>query len=84
MLRIIQTTDGPTPVLSIEGRLVEAGVAELERIYQAAIPPIAIDLTHLQWVDTHGSSTINALADAGAELRGISPYISLLLDRPMA
>jgi len=84
MLRITQTTDGPTTILSIEGRLMEAGVAELERVYQQATPPIALDLTHLQWVDTYGSSTLNALADAGAELRGVSPYIALLLDRPTA
>lgn len=83
MLRITRTTDGSTTVLSIEGRLVGAGVTELKRICQGATPPIAIELTHLQWVDALGSSTLNALADAGVELRGVSPYIALLLDRPM-
>jgi hypothetical protein len=27
-------------------------------------------------------STLNALADAGAQLRGVSSYIALLLERP--
>jgi anti-anti-sigma regulatory factor len=84
MLRITQTTDGPITVLSIEGRLVGAGVGELKRICQGAAPPIALDLTHLQWMDAHGISTLNALADAGAQLQGVSQYISLLLDRPLA
>jgi anti-anti-sigma regulatory factor len=83
-LRITQTTDGPTTVVSVEGRLVGAGVAELERVCQGATPPIAIDLTYLQWMDAQSISMLNALADAGAELRAVSPYISLLLDRPMA
>jgi anti-anti-sigma regulatory factor len=84
LLRILQTVEGPTTVLSIEGRLVGAGVGELKRTCQDAAPLIAIDLTHLHWADAQGISTLNAMADAGLELRGVSPYIALLLNRPTA
>lgn len=82
LLRITQTTEGPTTVITIDGQLVGDGVAELARLYQAAVPPIALDLTHLQQADADGISMLNALADEGAQLRSVSPYIALLLDRP--
>jgi ABC-type transporter Mla MlaB component len=82
LLRITQTTEGPTTVIRIDGQLVGDGVAELARVSQAAVPPMALDLTHLQQADADGLALLNALADAGAHLRGVSPYIALLLDRP--
>jgi ABC-type transporter Mla MlaB component len=82
LLRITQTTEGPTTVIRIDGQLVGDGVAELARVSQAAVPPMALDLTHLQQADADGIALLNALADAGAHLRGVSPYIALLLDRP--
>ena len=54
----------------------------LLRVAQAARVPLALDLTHLQQADADGIALLNALADAGAPLRGVSPYIALLLDRP--
>lgn len=81
-LCITQTTEDPTTVITIDGQLVGDGVAELARVYQAAVPPLVLNLTHLQSADADGISTLNALADAGAQLRGVSPYIALLLERP--
>jgi ABC-type transporter Mla MlaB component len=82
LLRITQTTEGPLTVLTVAGRLVRDGVAELARAAQAAVPPLALDLTHLQQADADGIALLQALADAGAQLRGVSPYIALLLARP--
>ena len=82
LLRITQTTEGPTTVLKIDGRLGGAGVAELARVAHAAVPPLVLDLTHLQQADADGLALLQALARAGAHLRGVSPYIALLLDRP--
>jgi ABC-type transporter Mla MlaB component len=82
LLRITQTTEGYTTVITIAGQLVGDGVAELARVAQAARVPLALDLTHLQQADADGIALLNALADAGAPLRGVSPYIALLLDRP--
>jgi len=82
LLRITQTTEDSTTVIRIDGRLVGDGVAELARVVQAAAPPLALDLTHLQRADADGIALLQALVDAGAQLRGVSPYIALLLDRP--
>ena len=82
LLRITQTTEGRTTVITIAGQLVGDGVAEMARVAQAARVPLALDLTHLQQADADGIALLNALADAGALLRGVSPYIALLLDRP--
>ena len=82
LLRITQTTEGHTTVIRIDGQLVGDGVAELARVSQAAVPPLALDLTHLQQADADGIALLKALADAGAHLRGVSPYIALLLDCP--
>jgi hypothetical protein len=57
-------------------------MAELARVYQAAVPAMAFDLTHLQQADADGLARLKALADAGAQPRGVSPSIALLLDRP--
>ena len=82
LLRITQTTEGRTTVITVAGQLVGDGVTELARVAQAARVPLALDLTHLQQADADGIALLNALADAGALLRGVSPYIALLLDRP--
>ena len=82
LLRITQTTEDRTTVLTIAGQLVGDGVAELARVAQAAGPPLALDLTHLQQADADGIALLNAFADAGVPLRGVSPYIALLLDHP--
>jgi hypothetical protein len=46
------------------------------------VPPLDFGCapsTSLQRVDAEGIALLNALADAGAQLRGVSPYIALLL-----
>jgi hypothetical protein len=60
---------------------VRHGVAELERLCQGVTAPLALDPTSLQRVDAEGITLLNALADAGAQLRGVSPYIAPLLGR---
>ena len=82
LLRITQTTEGRTTVLTIAGWLVGDGVAELARVAQATRSPLVLDLTHLQQADADGITLLKALANAGAQWRGVSPYIALLLDRP--
>src|SRR5262249_12816200 len=82
LLRITQTTEGPTTVLRTDGQLVRDGVAELARLVQAAAPPLALDLTDLRQVDAAGIALLQALVEAGTRVRGVSPYIALLLERP--
>ena len=60
----------------------EDGVTELAHVYQAAVPSLVLNLSHLLLADADGILTLNALADAGAQLRGVPPSIALLLERP--
>jgi ABC-type transporter Mla MlaB component len=81
LLRITPQHEGALTVIAIDGHLVRDGVAELERLCQGVTAPLALDLTYLQRVDAEGIALLNTLADAGAQLRGASPYIALLLGR---
>ena len=79
LLRMTQQHEGTLTVIAIDGHLVRDGVPELERLCQGVTAPLAPDLTYLQGVDANGITLLNALADAGAQLRHVSPYIALLL-----
>ena len=79
LIRITQHSEGSLTVITLHGSLRQEGVAELERLCQGVSSPLALDLTYLRWVDAPGIALLNTLADAGAQLRGVSPYIALPL-----
>ena len=66
-------------VIRIAGQLTGAGVLELEREYRAAEFPIALDLSNLRWADSEGVQLVKVLMGKGAQLRGMSPYVEMLL-----
>ena len=68
-------------VIQIAGQLAGVGVLELERECWAAGLPIAIDLSNLRWADSDGVQLVKMLMGKGAQLRGISPYVEMLLKR---
>jgi hypothetical protein len=79
LVRITQHSEGSLTIITIDGSLGREGVAELEHLCQGVPSPLALDLTYLRWVDAAGITLLNTLADTGAQLRGVSPYIALLL-----
>ena len=68
-------------VLQIAGQLAGVGVLELERECRAAGLPIALDLSNLRWADSDGVQSLKTFVDKGAQLRGMSPYVKMLLKR---
>ena len=84
LVRITQHSEGSLTVVTIHGSLGREGVAELESLCQGVLSPLALDLTYLWWADSAGITLLNTLADAGVQLRGVSPYIALLLGRSEA
>ena len=80
-LRITTTKDGQMSIIQIDGQLVGVGVLELERECRAAGLPMALDLSNLRWADSHGVRLIKTFVDKGAQLRGMSPYVEMLLKR---
>ena len=80
-LRITTTKDGQMSIIQIDGQLAGVGVLELERECWAAGLPIALDLSNLRWADFDGVQLIKTFVAKGAQLRGMSPYVEMLLKR---
>lgn len=82
-LRIAQreTERTGTTVVQVYGELVGEGLDELTRVCDAVDGPLSLDLVNLRAADAAALRAIRALADRGARLLGVSPYIALLLER---
>lgn len=80
-VRITKSVDSETTVLSVAGRLVSEDVGELKTEFQGIKGPVALNLSDLQSSDPSGTAILLEIASLGAELRGASPYIELLLKR---
>ena len=80
-LCVTEVRDEAVTVLRIDGELYVEGVAELDRVARAAARPLRLDLSNLIRIDAAGLEAVRSLADEGADLVGISPYIQLRLTR---
>ena len=80
-IRITRTSEPHETVLHIAGRLMPEDVGELTKESQGIDGPVSLDLAGLQSADPHGVATLLEIASLGAELRGASSYIELLLKR---
>ena len=80
MLRISEECLEGSTVVRVAGRLVGAGVEELERVCVASPRPLRIDLAEVLQADEIGLSLLRSLRESGVELSGGSPFIELLLE----
>lgn len=78
-IRISKTARDRQTVLKVDGRLKADDVEELARAYQSAQGASVLDLSELHSADRAGVEILRELVSMGAELRGASPYIELLL-----
>jgi hypothetical protein len=78
-IRISSTADDRQTVLKVDGRLKVDDVEELARAYRSAQGASVLDLSELQSADREGVEILRELVSTGAEIRGASPYIELLL-----
>ncbi len=67
--------------VSVAGRLEGSGVREFLNICHSIEGTMVIDLSGLRSGDSEGLDAIRELNREGAELRGVSPFIELLLDQ---
>jgi hypothetical protein len=79
-VRIRTTYDSDQTVLWVDGYLTVEDVGELDREYRSAQGSIALELTNLLSADSAGTECLRELISLGAEIRGDSPYIALLLE----
>jgi hypothetical protein len=80
-VRIRTTYDSDQTVLWVDGYLTVEDVGELDREYRSAQGSIALELTNLLSADSAGTECLRELISLGAEIRGSSPYIALLLEK---
>lgn len=76
-LSVIRSDTGST--LKVAGKLTGSRVPLLERTAASLAKPLAVDLSDLVALDEEGVQALGRLRDAGAELRGLSPFIALSL-----
>ena len=66
-------------VLRVDGRLTSEDLDELSREFRAVQGAAVLELSDLQSADRPAVELLQELVSLGAELRGASPYIELLL-----
>ncbi len=79
-IRIDITSEGPETVVYIVGRLSRDAVAQLREVCDPIEGAFVIDLSNLLFADAAGIDVIRTLGEKGAEVRGASPFVQLLLD----
>lgn len=78
--RIDIALEGSVTVVCIIGRLSNTSVTKLREACDQIKGTIVLDLSDLRSADTSGIDLIRTLGEEGAETRGASPFIRLLLD----
>ena len=80
MISITDITESGQTVFRIDGRLTADDVPVLDESCSGIGKPHVLDLSKLQSVDAAGSEKLRELASDGVEIRGMSPYLKLLLE----
>ena len=79
-VRIDRTSEDSKAVVSVAGRLEGPGARELLRTCRSIAGKFVLDLSGVQAADPEGIEAIQKAVSGGAKLRGVSPFIRLLLD----
>ncbi len=80
-VRITKVIESGVCVLHIDGWLWSQDVSTLTNEYRGLTGPVALDLSQLQSADPAGLAALLKIASLGAELRGVSGYVNLLLSQ---
>ncbi len=78
-VRITKIDELPQTVLRVDGRLRSEDIDELTEVFRSVQGATVLDLSELQSADRQGAELLRELLALGAEVRGASPYIELLL-----
>ena len=80
-VRITKTISSQETVLQVDGQLRSEDVDDLSRESRSVQGPLVLELSNLMSADPGGVDTLVQLISLGADIRGASPYIDLLLKR---
>ena len=79
-IRIDIETEGPDVVLRVSGRLTGDAITQLTDACEPMETHYVLDLSKLKFADDAGAEVIRVLCERGAEIRGASTFIKLLIN----
>jgi hypothetical protein len=79
VVRITKMNGSKPSVLKVDGLLEAADVGVLHHEWATAAGMVTLDLSELRSADGIGVDAIRFLESQGAELRGLCPYLELLV-----
>ena len=79
-IRIDIETKGPVDVVHVSGRLIVSSVKQLTDICEPMEGNFVLELSNLVFADDVAVDAIRSLREKGADIRGASSFIKLLID----
>ncbi len=79
-IRIDIESEGSDVVLHVAGRLTGPAIAQLSEACEPMESHYVLDLSKLMFADDAGAEVIRTLCERGAEIRGASTFIKLLIN----
>ena len=79
-MRIDIASEEPQTVVHVSGRLAGVAPAQLRQACDPIEGSFVLDLSELLYADSAGIDVIRTLGQKGAEVRGASQFVQLLLD----
>jgi len=79
-IRIDIESEGPDVVFHVAGRLTGPAITQLADVCEPMEGHCVLDLSKLMFTDDAGAEFIRTLCERGAEIRGASTFIRLLID----
>ena len=78
-IRIDIESEGPEVVLHVAGRLTAQTTEQLADVCEPIEGHYVLDLSKLMFADDAGARAIRTLVEGGADIRGASSFIKLLI-----
>ena len=79
-IRIDIESEGPDVVLHVAGRLTGPAITQLSDACEPMKGRFVLELSKLKFADDAGTEVIRTLRERGAEIRGASTFIKLLIN----
>jgi anti-anti-sigma regulatory factor len=79
-IRIDMETEGAAVVLHVAGRLAGEAITQLTDVCEPIEGQYVLDLSKLMFADEAGAEVIRTLRERGADIRGASSFIKLLIN----
>jgi len=83
-IRIDIESEGPDVVLHVAGRLTGPAITQLLDVCEPMEDHFVLELSKLKFTDDAGAEEIRALRERGADIRGASSFIELLINSESA